>query len=587
MADDDANFTVRVVNEATAPARAIKQSLKEVTDAFKSMDGVVANSGAKGGGFGKALSAAALSATEAALFGVGAAIGVAVVAEGFLATKFAEAATEAARFAQTSIQAITQLTGSGATANAQFAAVRHEAAALGLEVEGTVKGFQKLLAAQFEIGKAKELIRMGADLQVIGASGEEVGRVLMAITQIKSKGKLQAEEMLQLQEAGVSAELVYDALGKTMGKTRAELQKLQQKGKIGSTEGIEAILEAVRHKTGVSRAGDAALNNNTIDASMRRLQGDISNTFIDIGQAITPTLEHLTARIPELFKAIKDDPDVAELGDFLLNQFEGFGLWVDAHWPEIKATVLDAVHAIGEVIRTQFAVLQFVTDNWEGIRVAMYAVAGVMGIVAAAGFVLMAPLLFVTGAVAGLALGFVYAADAISDNWGKIKGSVVDAVAGMIEFLVSLPEQFMEMGMNMADGLIEGFESKIESIVESVTSLGERAIDALRNIWRSHSPAEAFADVSEDAGDGLELGFDRSTPVVEAASTRLGRASLQSVANQNGPAGGAGGGAGPIALHFHAEIQPGASEDDGRRFWEGLRPHVQREVRAMFEGEAA
>jgi tape measure domain-containing protein len=453
-------------------------------------------------------------------------------------------------------------------------------------VHDTVKSFQKLLAAQFEIGKAKELIRMGADLQVIGASGEEVQRVLLAITQIKSKGKLQAQEMLQLQEAGVSAELVYDALGKRLGKTRQELAKLQEAGKIDAATGLEAILEAVRHKTGTSKAGDAALGNNTIDASVRRLRADISNTFIDIGEAILPTLEHLTARIPELFRAIKDDPAVASLGDFLLNQFEGFALWVDAHWPEIKETVLGAVHAIDAVLRAQFDVLQFFTDNWDGVKIALYAVAVPLGIVAAGAAILLAPIYGLTYAAVELVIAFIKAADAISESWGKIKGSVAGAVTGALEYLASLPEQFMEMGLNMADGLIEGFESKVESIIESVTGMGERAIEALRNIWRSHSPAEAFADVGEDAGAGTAIGLDRSVAVVESASTRLGRASLQSVANENAAGGGKLGG-GSLELHFHAEIMPGATEDDGRRFAEGMRPVIRREVQAIFEGEAA
>lgn len=609
MADDDANFTVRLINEVMAPARDIKRDVKGITDAFKAMDDAMAHQDwvkkmrqqakqqktealkfaadvkkARMGGFD--MSEIALGATESAVLGLAGAIGAAGAAQAYLAFKVGETAVEYARFAQNSIQALTQLTGSGAIANTEFNAVRHEAAALGLEVESTVKGFQKLLAAQFEIGKAKELIRMGADLQVIGASGEEVQRVLMAITQIKSKGKLQAEEMLQLQEAGVSAELVYDALGKQFGKTRQELAKLQQQGKIDATSGIEAILEAVRHKTGTSQAGEAARNNPTMDASFARLHGDITNAFIDIGQAITPTLEKLTAHIPELFRAIRDDPAVADLGAFLLNQFEGFGLWVEANWPQIKDTVLDAVHAIDSVIRAQFAVIETLRDNWEGIKAVLGFVAGAFGVVAAGGALLLAPLFALIGATGALVAGVVYAADQISSRWGEIKSAILNPVNEAIEYLRSLPEQLMQLGSDVAQGIIDGFESRVQDILDSITSMGDRAIEALRAIWRSHSPAEAFADVGEDAGAGVTVGMDRSVPAVESASSRLGRMALASASDQ-GSGGDGGRSGGPYEFHFHAEIMPGATEDDGRRFAEGMRPVIRREVQAIFEGEAA
>src|SRR5688500_388776 len=190
--------------------------------------GMMGGAGAGGGrAASSALSGIGGSSGLGALAAGGAiAAGVAVIASGLMMVKdaalaaaagvaslagsFVSASLEAMRFAQTSELALGNLLHGGENARAEFDAVRGMAEHLGLNVEDTVGSFKKLLAAQFEVGRAKELIAMGSDLQGIGANAEEVKRALLAITQIKSKGRLQAEEMLQLQEAGISAELVYD-----------------------------------------------------------------------------------------------------------------------------------------------------------------------------------------------------------------------------------------------------------------------------------------------------------------------------------------------------------------------------------------
>ncbi len=610
---DDATFAVRLVNEATAPARAIKQSIKEATDAFKAMDDAMAHQNwvklkrgqaeaaklaratkqqadilraadiKKAGMGGFSGSALALGTLEAATLGVAAAAVAAGAAELYLGKQFADAAIEAARFGQSSIHALTQLTGSAMTASRQFDAVRREAGDLALNVDDTVKSFQKLLAAQFEIGKAKELIRMGADLQVIGASAEEVSRVMMAITQIKSKGKLQAEEMLQLQEAGISAELVYEALGKRLGKTRDELGKLQQAGKIDAAVGLEAILDAVRQKTGTSKAGDAALNNKTIDASMRRLDADMRNAMIDIGMAIEPTLAPLVARIPELFHAVMEDPAIQDLGRQLLSGFEQFGLWVDANWPEIKDTVVGAVQFMGDVIRVQFDALQWATDNADGLKLALYALMVPVGLLAVGMLILLAPFYLAVAAIAAVAYGFVVAADYISENWSKLGTSLTTSIEGALNWLTQLPQRFMQFGVDTVTGFITGVGSMAEAAWEAASALAENVADGFKSALGIASPSKLFEDFGGYTGEGFALGLEGSMGRVNAANDNFSSV----VAPGKVDIGAGGGGRGPVTVYLTVEAPPGATREDGERFGEGLRPVIRRELQAIFAEEAA
>ncbi|MGP3708483.1 tape measure protein [Gordonia paraffinivorans] len=73
-----------------------------------------------------------------------------------------------------------------------------------------------------------------------GASAQDIGLVMM---QIKASGKLMGSEALQLAQRGIP---IYDMIGKSIGKTAAEVRKMGEDGKIS----FEQVVEAVNKGTG-------------------------------------------------------------------------------------------------------------------------------------------------------------------------------------------------------------------------------------------------------------------------------------------------------------------------------------------------
>lgn len=376
---------------------------------------------------------------------VGAAALAAAAAVGYLAYQFAKASVQAAAFAEQSRMALTLLTGSAGTAATQFNLVRKEAQDLGLDVEDTVHGFQKLLAAQFSIGKAKELLRMSSDLQAIGASADQTKRAIVAISQIKNTGYLQGDELNQLREAGVSTELVYEALGKRLGKTTKELIAMQEKRQLASEPVIESILEAVRKKTGVEKAGDAGkiFAQTTLIGMLASLKAGAQNFFIDVGDAILPGVQKLFKLITGGLGAVADSPKIKALGTFLLNTFDIFVLWVEAEWPRISASLVAGAELMADAIR--LTVELFDTSTWKGQAFVgmLIAMAAVFAIVAAAGFVLMLPLYLLVAVVGLVAFGIYKAVEwiigavsklqsalGLSGDTGKAVGSTLSAIPG-------------------------------------------------------------------------------------------------------------------------------------------------------------
>lgn len=446
---NNATFVVRLVNQVMGPARQIQSAMGGVEKAFKSTQKAMAApasrtgalsqwekmvGGAKRGqaadfaksqrsaqiksdniqsrlnqfhadhgiasSIGRGGSAAALGATVA----VTAAALAAAAAVGYIGVKFAQASVEASMFGQRSRLAIGLLTGNAAGAGAEFDSVRHEAQSLGLDIEGTQQSFQKLLAAQFSIGKSKELIRMGADMQAIGASTDQVSRSILAISQIKNTGYLQGDELNQLREAGVSTELIYKSLGKSLHKTTAEIVQMQSKRQLKSEPVIEAILDAVRTKTGSKNAGDAGkvFADTTLTGMLGKAKGGISNFFIDIGDLILPGLTKIAGLIQGTIEKLTSDPNILGLGYFLLDQFDTFVSWVQVNWPMIETVITTAIYAVGEGLEFLASLFDSSTVAGAAFQALMMLLAVAFGVLMLAGAAMMAPIYAVIAGIGWL-----------------------------------------------------------------------------------------------------------------------------------------------------------------------------------------
>jgi len=86
-------------------------------------------------------------------------------------------------------------------AAAEFQNLQKLAKQPGLDLQSTIKGSIRLQAIGYEAGKARNTLKTLANaVALVGGSGEDLGGVALAITQIISKGKVQAEEINQIAE---------------------------------------------------------------------------------------------------------------------------------------------------------------------------------------------------------------------------------------------------------------------------------------------------------------------------------------------------------------------------------------------------
>ncbi len=121
---------------------------------------------------------------------------------------------------------------------------------------------------------------------VAGATGAKLDGIATAYGQIQAKGRLQGEELLQLQERGINLQ---DELQKMYGLTGEEFRKALEKGQF-SAKAVELALKRLTD-TGGKYAKGAIAQSDTLSGKLSTLQDGIDNLARRIGQVLSPALK--------------------------------------------------------------------------------------------------------------------------------------------------------------------------------------------------------------------------------------------------------------------------------------------------------
>lgn len=154
--------------------------------------------------------------------------------------------------------------------------VRQLAIASPFSAEGVANAFRTAEAYGFTAEMAKRLTQATIDFaSATGQSEAAMNSIALALGQIQAKGKLSAQEVLQLTNVGVPA-LQY--LANAFGKTTGEISKMMERGLIPADKAVEAITKGME----TDFAGAAKRTQNT-------LQG-LTSTLGDLWQMSTAAL---------------------------------------------------------------------------------------------------------------------------------------------------------------------------------------------------------------------------------------------------------------------------------------------------------
>jgi tape measure domain-containing protein len=234
--EDDVVVRLRLkdVKQFIADVKSGKLAIDDLEKKIQKTGRTAASASAPSGGLGKLASHFGMLAGFARTGTL--ALGAATVGVAGYAVK------SAASLEQVSMSFETLLHSAGA-ARTMVASLQKFAAQTPFEMPDVERGAQKLLAFGFA---AKSVIpsmtAVGNAVSGLNLGPEGFDRVITALGQIRMKGRVQGDEMLQLAEAGINANAY---LERAFHLTPAQLQKAQQAGKISAAAAIPVILKGM------------------------------------------------------------------------------------------------------------------------------------------------------------------------------------------------------------------------------------------------------------------------------------------------------------------------------------------------------
>lgn len=146
------------------------------------------------------------------------------------------------------------------------------------DVPGVVSAGQQLMAFGF---KAKEVIPMltslGDAAAGLGQGTAGVSRLAYALGQMQTSGKLNAQDMMQLTSAGISA---WDMLADAAGVSIAEIKDMTSKGMVDSKEAVKVIVAGMNEEFG----GMMAKTSTEVSGLLANIEETAGTTSAVIGQ---------------------------------------------------------------------------------------------------------------------------------------------------------------------------------------------------------------------------------------------------------------------------------------------------------------
>lgn len=217
--------------------------------------------------------------------------------------------------------AFTTMLGSAEAATAYLDDLAKFAARTPFEFPDLVQAAQRMMAMGFSADDVlPKLTAIGDAVAALGGTGEVVNRVTIALGQMMAKGKVSAQEMMQLTEAGIPA---WKYLAEVMGVDVAKAMETVEKNTVGAKGAIDAIV--------LGMSTDFA---GMMEAQSQTLNGLIS-TIKDTTQQI------LGSVLMPLFVALKDA--LSTLANDLLPKFK-------AWWDGLPEPVQQTALALGLVL---------------------------------------------------------------------------------------------------------------------------------------------------------------------------------------------------------------------------------------------
>lgn len=328
------------------------------------------------------------------------------------------------------------------------------------DVPGVVSAGQQLMAFGF---KAEEIIPMLTNLgdaaSGLGLGTEGVSRLAYALGQMQTSGKLNAQDMMQLTSAGISA---WDMLAQAAGKTVSEMKDLCSKGAIDSKAAVQTIVAGMNEQFG----GMMAKTSDEVAGLLANIEETAGNTSAAVGKYLTEAFN-----IKGILKDVSD-----RLGEFqqkmqtATEQGKSMG---DVIKECVPAPVIAAIGAFAAVL----AVVSVAAVATLG------AVLGLSAGIVAAGAAIGAAIALVITYWDEIVDAVKIAVQAILDTVVIIGTAITEAVLGVVNWIIGTIGDMWANITGNQDNWFSKFSSMLGDAIKEVEDFAKKAIDWFSRVF--------------------------------------------------------------------------------------------------------
>ncbi|XID91033.1 phage tail tape measure protein [Paenibacillaceae bacterium WGS1546] len=211
---------------------------------------------------------------------------------------------------------------------------------------------------------------------------------------------------------------------------------------------------------------------------------------------------------------------------------------------EILKTVFSAVFdVIFAVIKTVFNAIKKFWDTWgETITIAFKTVfAVVKSVFEGVWNTIKAVIETVIGVISNVIKLFLSVLKGDwKGAWDAVKGIVVSVWNGIKNIFSTIGSTMLKIGKDIIQGLINGIGSMANAVWDKAKSIAKGIGDSIKDFFGINSPSRLMKGFGENISEGLALGIERQTDLVEraaqsmadAAAVRLSNPELSAIQNR-------------------------------------------------------
>lgn len=556
--------------------------VKGSTRILKDLDGVLSRAFSpktmakiQGAADGLGPYADALYEARHAILGVAAAGAVAFTGASALALAGTKFVVDAQSFKQSTLTAFKLMLGSQQAADKFFGEAIKFAAETPFETGQVIGGFKSLLGGGFKPEEVKTVLSAVGDVAAIqNFDPEVIHRMILAINQMKGKGKMAAEELNQIVEASggtVARVKIYETLAKQLGKTKEEIIKLAETGKISADQGIGAVLETIRTTISGGKLGGLMKELSTqIPGLMSTLKGRPEELIFAIPEDKLKGLEMIRSFLSDLNDLLDPASESGKkLADALGGAFDAFtkGL-LGTSAEENKKALSGGIEGMTEAIKNAQPALQelgasirdigrlagwfvtagnYVTDLGKALSNTGSVGSGAWSGLGTIIQTLINPLGTIIGLVMDVVDRFRELFAIISGDKPLVLGPWGEAISAWLNSIDT-----SSIGTNIINGIVNGITSGASSVANAINSATQGAIDAAKNTLGIASPSKVFEELGAYSMAGYARGVSNDNSVAPAVGGMLAAPAAAS--------GGAGGSMGNVVINVNVTAGKNAEE---------------------------